>query len=65
MSKRSKIKIELSEANNGYILGVVNPNFNNGGNDYYRDTFVGTDVKELVELLVAQLVVDRVESATK
>lgn len=61
MSKRTKIKLELTEANNGYILGIINPNYQNGGTDYYKDTFVGTDIKDLVELMVAQLVANRVE----
>lgn len=65
MSKRFKLKIELSEANNGFILGVVNPEFQNGSTDYYKDTFVGGDVQELVELLVSQLVVERFQKIPK
>lgn len=65
MSKRFKLKIELSEANNGFILGVVNPDFQNGMADYYKDTFVGADVQELVELLVSQLVVERFQKIPK
>lgn len=65
MSKRFKLKIELSEANNGFILGVVNPDYQNGGTDYYKDTFVGSDVQGLVELLVSQLVVERFQKIPK
>jgi hypothetical protein len=63
--KSNKIKIELQQVNNGFILGIVNPNFQPGSTDYYRDTYVGNDLKEMTELLVAQLVTDRFESVAK
>lgn len=63
MSK--KMKLELTKVNNGYILGVVNPNFRAGSSldkeAWYIDTFVSTDTRELADLFVASLVTHRIE----
>lgn len=63
MSK--KMKLELTKVNNGYILGVVNPNFRAGSpkddEAWYLDTFVSTDTQDLANLFVASLVSHRIE----
>ena len=43
MNKKSKIKFELTSANNGYIVGLVNPEWGKSTRDeeYYSYTFVG------------------------
>lgn len=58
---KKKIKFELTYASNGYIVGMVNPEYNGptGGQEYYKETFVGGDLDELFQALVAQFVVDR------
>lgn len=62
MSKKNKIKFELIPANNGYILGLVNPNYgaNTANSDYYKDTWVGEDIPALFNTMLSQLVVDRI-----
>lgn len=64
MNKKSKIKFELTAANNGYIVGLVNPDWGKSTRDeeYYRATFVGEDLGALFKDLVSQLVVDRFEA---
>lgn len=61
MIKKKKIKFELTYASNGYIVGMVNPNYNgpSGGEEFYKETFVGGNLEELFQALVAQFVVDR------
>lgn len=63
MSKKGKIKFELTSANNGYIVGLVNPDWGKSTRDeeYYSATFVGEDLETLFKGLVSQLVVDRIE----
>jgi len=58
---KRKIKFELTHASNGYIVGMVNPEYNGptGGQEYYKETFVGSNLEELFQALVAQFVVDR------
>lgn len=58
---KRKIKFELTHASNGYIVGMVNPNYNGptGGEEYYKETFVGGNLEELFQALVAQFVVER------
>lgn len=63
MGKKSKIKFELTSANNGYIVGLVNPDWGKSTRDeeYYSSTFVGEDLETLFKSLISQLVVNRVE----
>ena len=61
MIKKKKIKFELTNASNGYIVGLVNPLYNGPGSneEFYKETFVGSNLEELFQTLVSQLVVDR------
>jgi len=61
MIKKKKIKFELTHASNGYIVGMVNPNYNGptAGEEFYKETFVGNNLEELFQALVAQFVVER------
>jgi hypothetical protein len=61
MKPRKKIKFELTHASNGYIVGMVNPLYNGPGSneEFYKETFVGNNLEELFQALVAQFVVER------
>lgn len=63
MSKRNKIKFELTPANNGFILGIVNQGYGTDtkNSEYYKDTWVGDDLPALFQSMLSQLVVDRIE----
>ena len=61
MSKKNKIKFELTPANNGYILGLVNNRYGDPNQEYYKDTWVGEDFKTLFNDMLSQLVIDRIE----
>lgn len=63
MNKKKKVKFELTQASNGYIIGLVNPLYNGPGSnqEFYKETFVGSDLQELFHTLVSQLVVERFE----
>ena len=60
---KNKIKFELTPVNNGFILGLVNPNYGTDtrNSEYYKDTWVGNDIKDLFDSMLSQLVVDRIE----
>lgn len=59
----NKIKMELTEVDNGFILGIINPDFQPGAhkNSYYKNTFVSNDLAEVSQLLVAHLVTQRMQ----
>lgn len=60
MNKKNKVKFELTTASNGYIIGLVNPDYNGPGtSEYYKETLVGSNLEELFQTLVSQLVVNR------
>lgn len=59
--KNQKVKFELTEVDNGFVLGIINPDFQpgSGKNGYYKNTFVSTELSEVSELLVSHLVSER------
>ena len=58
-----KLKFELTQVDNGFILGIVNPEYRAGSgdasNNYYKHTFVSNQIDALPNLLLTHLVAER------
>ena len=58
-------KFEITQADNGFILGLINAEYMPGGNgngqrqQYYTKTYVAKDAQELADMLVTHLVTER------
>jgi len=57
-------KFEITQADNGFILGMINTEYVPGGNgnqrqQYYTKTYVAKDAQELADMLVTHLVTER------
>lgn len=60
-----KRKFEITQVANGYILGLINPNFAPGDreNKYYSTAYVATSPQDVADQLVAFLVQERMAGA--
>lgn len=59
-----KLKFELTQVDNGFILGIINPDYRPGNGDltntYYKHTFVSNQIEDLPNLLLTHLVAERI-----
>lgn len=64
MANRKLGKFEVTQAENGYILGMINTDYvpgNGAKAPYYTRTYVATSPEDLANQMVTLLVTERLE----